>query len=352
MKNLCRSKPPERNAVVSSIVAVFAALFVMADQPPTVGSISGEVVNASRDDAPLGDTEIVLRVMLDGQFVIAAEGVTDEQGRFLFDNLPASEAYVYLPGANRQGVHYPGSRIRLSDSLPHARLKVPVHDAVTEPNPLVIRRHQITLRCNSDTIEVSESLLVDNPSQVTYVGDPGPEGGRATTLRLSIPSHFHRVTFAEEFFGSQFTLHQGQLVTDIPWTPGQRKLAFTYVVPRHEIDGLWQRRIDLPCQSLQIDVHSESANQIRCNLPRVAEVEPGLVRFTLDSSDETLPVGHLVELQLDRQPVSLASVGRWLALALLIVLVAATILIRSTRPPASESSSVDQPTTNDRSQAA
>lgn len=57
----------------------------------------------------------------------------------------------------------------------------------------------------------------------TYVGRPAHEGGRTATLRLSIPSDFHRTTFHKEFYGRQFTLIDGRLVTDIPWAPGHTK---------------------------------------------------------------------------------------------------------------------------------
>ena len=50
-----------------------------------------------------------------------------------------------LPGANRDGIHYPGPSVRLSSLLHRAQLRLAVHDAVTFPNPLVVRRHEIIL---------------------------------------------------------------------------------------------------------------------------------------------------------------------------------------------------------------
>lgn len=300
-------------------VAVLAALGY--DSPP-VGSIRGQVVNASRDEVPVGGAEIVLRVMLEGQFVIAAEGAADADGYFVFDNLPADPNYIYLPGANHQGVHYPSTRVRLSPRQPHAQVKVPIHETVREPNPLVLRRHEITIDSASDAVRVREKLVIDNDSQRTYVGQPAHEGGRAATLRLAIPANFRRVTFEQEFYGRQFTLIDQQLVTDIPWTPGQRELTFSYVLPNEDRNRVWQRRLDLPCQQLRIEVRTDAPEQVSANLGVTPiHTEHGLL---LESTGETLPAGHLLRVQLEAAPFSLASHGRWLALTLLLGLVGIT----------------------------
>jgi len=302
-----------------------SAVALMVQTPPVAGSISGVVVNASRDQAPVSNAEIVLRVKLEGQFVIAAEGVADDEGRFLFDNLPVSADYIYLPGANRNGVHYPGSRVRLTAETPHARVKLPVHDTVAEPNPLVLRRHDIILQPEPDALRVTETLLIENPSDRTYVGKPAQSDGRAATLRLSIPADFRRTTFSNEFYGRQFTVFDGRLVTDIPWTPGVRELAFTYVLPNEDRNRVWERPLDLPCDHLRITVDTEVPDEVVCNLTGETSQTPGSVTF--ESKGQTLPAGHVVRLQLERLPITLATYGRWLALAVLVILIATTSLI-------------------------
>jgi len=119
------------------------------------------------------------------------------------------------------------------------------------------------------------------------------------------------------------------LVTDIPWTPGQRELAFTYVLPNEDRNRVWQRPLDLPCDDLRIEIHTDNPDDVVCNLPRDSSQINGSVRFA--SSGKTLPAGHLVSLQLERLPISWATYGRWLALVLLVGLVAAASLIGTRR---------------------
>lgn len=309
---------------------LLAAGIALLGQPmPVAGSISGVVVNASLDGAPVGGADVVLRVRLEGEFVTAAETVTDAMGRFVFDDIPADSEYIYLPGANREGIHYPGPRVQLNAQTPHARVRLSVHDTVSEPSPLVLRRHDITLEPESDALRVTESLLIDNPSTLTYVGKPAHEGGRAATLRLAIPSDFRRTTFHSEFYGRQFTLIGGRLVTDVPWTPGKHELAFTYVLPNSQRERVWERPLDLPCEHLQLTVHTDTPEDVTCNLSPTGSREADTVTF--ESNAGTLPAGYVVRLQLGRLPVSLTAYGRWLALAILVLLVIATTLIGTRR---------------------
>ena len=319
--------------MVISQLTLAAVLLLCGLDMPGAGSIGGVVVNASRQGEPVGGAEVVLRVMMDGQFVIAAEGIADEQGRFLFDNIPADADYIYLPGANHDGIHYPASRVRLSAEGPHARVDLSVHETITTPNPLVVRRHHITIRPEAEAIRVTETLRIDNPSSETYVGQSRHEGGRATTLRLAIPSDFRRVTFGKEFYGRQFTVFEGALVTDIPWTPGERELAFTYVLPNDKNHALWKRPMDLRCEQLRIDVHSETPNEISCDHAMTSSRSEGVVTF--ESTEDSIPADHLICVQLQDASFSLANHGRWLALGTLLGLIVTTVLIRFRpgRPP-------------------
>ena len=140
-----------------------------ADAPADEGRIEGAVVRAV-DRSPIGGAEVVLRAKVGGEMTLVAETTADAQGRFLFDKLPADGSRVYLPGANRDGIHYPGPNVRLTGLRPRADVTLTVHDSIAFPNPLVVRRHEIVLTPREGALEVMESMLVDNPGPACYVG--------------------------------------------------------------------------------------------------------------------------------------------------------------------------------------
>ena len=307
---------------------LMACLALPAQVPQSEGVINGIVINASDSDAPLGEIDVFLRVKLDGQFIPVEKTTTDARGAFVFTRLPVGRDYQYRTGANRHGIHYPGPLVQLSSQRCYANVRLEVHDALTDSNPLVILRHEIIIHPKANALTVTESIMVDNPSSKSYVGQAATEGAEPVTLQLSIPSDFVRVTFNEEFFGRSFSLLDGKLVTGIPWPPGRRELKFTYVLPNTKSHRLWERPMDLPCSELHLCVRAANPNEVSCNL------EPGPVRqsgelteLSFQSSGGTLPPGHVIRVQLGYFPVPWMTYGRYPAPLVLIGLIAAASLV-------------------------
>ncbi len=298
------------------LLACLAAMN-QADDPP--GVISGAVVNLSRERAPAAGVEVALRTVVDGDFLLVAETVADERGRFRFEGLPVGDECTYVAGANHGEVHYPGPRLRLPERQAEANVEIGVYDAVSYPSPLVIRRHHIRLRSERAAIHVTEEILIENPTKVTFVGQPPPGGAEPVTLELSIPSNFERTTFQSEFFGRRFALIGGKLVTGIPWTPGRRELKFQYILPNDEQVFRWRRTVDLPCDALELCVENAQPEEVVCNLDSSQSQQPGELRFAM--GDKLLAQGDVIQLELGSLPVSLVATARWLALGGLVGLI-------------------------------
>jgi hypothetical protein len=298
-----------------------------ADEPK--GAIVGLVVNASRGNAPVPEAEVVLQVRIEGEFVPVEKTQAHADGRFRFESLPLDNDLLYLAGANRDGIHYPGQRIELTPSRSAAYVTIGVRDTVSQPNPLVIRRHEIVIRGEPGVLHVVEAMLVDNPGQTTYVGTQA-EGHEPVTFELGIPADFARLTFEEEYFGREFMAVEGQVVTGLPWTPGKRWLRYTYSIANEDAHRVWQRRIDLPCDDLRVRVQHRDPDEVTCNLPRTAAESAGEAMFT---TAERLPAGHVIQVEMGRLPLPWTRYARWWALATLLGTVGAAASIhRWSRP--------------------
>jgi hypothetical protein len=282
------------------------------------GTITGTVVNASAGKTPKSGAEVVLRAEIRGEYVICGQTVTDRQGRFVFRNLHQGDGYLYLPGANCGGIHFPGPRVQLTLQEPLADVVLSVYDSTSAPCPLVIRRQDISMRFQSGAILIAESIIVDNPSPQCYVGARAQECSEPITMQLSIPPKFERITFETEFFGKRFYLLGDKLVTSVPWPPGERELKFTYVLPVQQGYYLWQRPMDLPCEQLRVSVEKPDVDDISCNLSAAASAAPN--KAVYQSYGINLPKGRIVRIELGHLPVALMTYARRLAAALLLVL--------------------------------
>ena len=281
------------------------------------GTITGTVVNSSSGKTPISGAEVVLRAEVRGESVICGQTLADRQGRFVFHDLPQGNEYWYLPGANRDAVHFPGPRLHLTPQRPSADVELSVYDSISAPCPLVIRRQDISMRFQSGALSVTESIIVDNPTRRCYVGARSQDGGEPITMQLSIPPNFERITFQREFFGRRFCLLGDKLATSIPWPPGQRQLEFTYVLPVQQGFYLWQRPLDLPCEQLCLSIETPKVEDISCNLSAEPSSTPD--KAVYQSHGATLPKGYVVRVELGRLPVPFMTYARWLAAALLFV---------------------------------
>jgi hypothetical protein len=299
---------------------------------PEQGTLRGIVVNGSKSNSPAAGAEVVLQVEQDGVFVPVAQAASDERGEFLFSDLPLDDAGQFRAGASHEGVYYPGPRVRIHRDRPHASVQLVVYGTITTSSPLIARRHEFVVRGEAGALLVIETMLISNPQPGTWVGR-STGAGAPVTLRLAVPSDFQKVTFHKEFYGRRFMVHNSQLVTNIPWPPGDRELTFTYVVPRSGRQGLWSRSLDLPCSDVRVTVVSDGKGKIRCNLPRAPDGRAGAATYL--SSDTTLPAGHRIELVWGQGPVPFMATARWVALAVLGVLTLVLVLVVGRRTPMS-----------------
>jgi hypothetical protein len=298
------------------LVLLFAAFGQLDDPlPGPVGTIEGVVMNGTRDQRVGPGMQVVLRVEIDGQFVAVADCMTEADGSYRFNDIPVVAEVSYLPGANLGDVHYPGPRVRLTPDRPRAQVELKVFDEFAQPNPLVIRRHDVVIRSESGALRVSESLQIENPARGCYVGSSGFEQGSPVTLRLQIPPDFERATFRSEFFGRHFVWQDHALATRIPWPPGIRDLVFVYVIPNESARRVWLRRVDLPCHEMHITVYGSPPDEISCARFPDKEIHDDHVSF---ASYDQLPAGQMIELHLDGLPISLAVYLRIAAVLVLL----------------------------------
>jgi hypothetical protein len=298
---------------------ILAVTLTTTSGSPGTAIIEGVVVNGSSGASPVAGAEVVLLAGKDNQFKQIATTTADQHGCFLFDrrHLTPAPDLVYLPGAHWEGVHYPGPRLQLDPRGIPARVRLTVHDAVASPCPLIAEVHEIDINVRRGALEVTEILVVDNPSSATFVGAADAKAPKMapTTLSLWIPDGVSQITFNKEFDARNFRLVDGRLITNVPWPPGKRQLAFVYQLPVGSNQFLFERPLDLPCMQARIAVTGQCSEELTCNLPKITGPNP--IPFGFASVGRKLPAGYTLQLQMGQLSVSWVVYARWVAMLLL-----------------------------------
>lgn len=321
---------PTAHAAAVALLAwlVWPAGTVAALEPASVpsqadlpGKVGGLVVDGSHRDQPLAGASVVLRGVVDNQLVPLAETTADEHGHFEFTDLPVSPAALYVAGVNRDGVHYPGPRLALFPDHVEERVRLVAYEGLRHPSPLVAVRHDIDIQASAQFLEITESIVVMNPTLRGFIGDPG-QVAEPTTLELRPFPGFETVTFHNESLGRQFSAHDHRLTTSLPWPPGQRDIRFTYRIPLDSSTVRLQRLLTLPCRELRIRCTGVDTTATSCNLPGLtSQHEQASVTFTLEHAQ--LPADQLLELSLGGLSLPWQRHLKWLAVGALLLLVLA-----------------------------
>ncbi len=154
--------------------AALAGTVLAWSMPATAvaGTIQGTVVNTSSGTAVPCQVAVILQVQVKGAVRRLSRGnLRQARPASVSSELPAGNGVVYLAGATRHGIFYPGPRIRLTDLQPLASTELSVCDAVASPSPLVLKKMDVTIRPETGLLKVTESLLLENPSHTCYVGE-------------------------------------------------------------------------------------------------------------------------------------------------------------------------------------
>jgi hypothetical protein len=314
-----KSQEDEMHALI--VLSVCLAI----DGMEPLGVITGVAVNGTAGGVPLAGCQIVLRASQNGSFEPIAETTTDSNGRFSFTDLPLDEKVIYLPGANRHDVHYPGARVRLHPNRQTANVNLTAFDAIESPCPLVMRRHDIEIRPGTEFIAVAETLVIDNRTLTAYVGQ-ATDDRPAVTLRLSLPDTLEQITFEREFHGRNFQLQEKMLSTDIPWRPGTQELKFMYRLPTDPKHPLFLRQLELPTDHVVIRVVTSDTSRPACNIPRINGNDQNTATYEYRDSEHPLPPGYTIELRLGEMPLGFADYARSTATLLLCALILGTVM--------------------------
>jgi hypothetical protein len=155
----------------------------------------------------------------------------DEHGAAVLEDLPIVMGVVPLVRVEYKGLTYQEAGPQMDASNRESSIDVKVYDT-TEQMPAwrIPMRHVIATPSPSG-VAVTELVVIDNPSDKTWLGKEPDEKGNRPTVELTLPENTKEVTLESGFHGWCCTSFEGRtLHIKMPMMPGQASFRFSYKV--------------------------------------------------------------------------------------------------------------------------
>lgn len=164
----------------------------------------------------------------------------DESGLAMVTDLPVGLGIRPVVRIRHAGVYYQQLGEPLDIANPVASMEVVVFEVTpTVPAWKVVLR-QLMFERKESSVLIAETVVVDNPTDSSWLGGDADTQGRRTTVSLAIPSGASDIQLEKGFHGWCCTeFKDSNLNIQMPLMPGRTTFQFAYALPSP--DG----RIDL-----------------------------------------------------------------------------------------------------------
>ena len=257
---------------ISLTIGVFllVAMPVRADEH----QISGRVVNLTPDATSPAGLQVVLTVFENGEPIGQLATFTQEDGSFVFEDIPRIAGLGYLFQLQYQGAQYrfqsdPGSTVPV---------EIAVYEPTSELSSLSVLDDTIMVTREPGQYEqltVRQVVRVRNETLETFVPSFGDAGaGMMNFLRVSMPAGFNEMTVRSDLQGGQvIPVERGVgITTAIP--PGIHAIVFAYSAPYDQPDLIFEPLYPLGADSVRVLVREDVGRLIG---PEIKEEESVIV---------------------------------------------------------------------------
>lgn len=257
-------------------LGIAAATFMLTAMPAWADEheISGRVVNLTPDAAPPPDLQIILTIFEGTEPIGQLATTTDENGAFVFGEIPRLAGLGYLFQLQYQGAQY---RFQL-DPGATVPVQIAIYEPTSELSSLSVLDDTIMVTREPGQYEqltVRQVVRVRNETLSTFVPSfGGAEAGMMNFLRVSMPAGFREMTVRSDLQGGQvIPVDRGVgITTAIP--PGIHAIVFAYAAPYDQSDLIFEPLYPLGAESVRVLVREDVGQLIG---PDIREEESVIV---------------------------------------------------------------------------
>jgi hypothetical protein len=196
------------------------------------GTLAIRAIQGTKGAPEVGVAEIAVILFHRNQPVWQMTSSLDDHGVAVINTIPVVMAVRPVVRVKYGGVLYQDSAPEMDPDHREASVNVTVYQTTDEaPVWHVAMRHLVATRADN-MINVSETVVVENPSDKTWLGAPPDARDRRATVVLALPENTTDVQLETGFFGWSDTAFAARnLIVQMPLMPGKTTYRYSYRVP-------------------------------------------------------------------------------------------------------------------------
>ncbi len=299
------------------------------------GRITGSVVNGTKQDTIMAGIDIEVQKYSGANLLDSVQGLTDEEGRFDFQDLEANPNFAYYLRAVYKEIGYSSEPVVLYTDNPSRSIDLKVYEKSEDPSRVLIDNYHIIIRHGFSGLEVQEILSVRNGVPYTYVGNG------ESTLEITLPEGAENFSLGPGYEWLDFSILDSIVKFSVPVGPDGDTIVYYYDLEVDKQSYGFTRKMNYPAEKLDIILMVPGAgirsDQLETGQSFIVEGEPydHLI-------GENLKQDFLLDLVIEKLPVTgvnFMKAGLLAGFAFLISAVLIFILVFVKRNLRSESSS-------------
>jgi len=211
------------------------------------GRVEGQVVSASGGEVPAGLT-VTLYGFDQMQQSFSAEAEVDEEGRYIFEEVPMPEGRAFLASLEVDGVAYSSDIAVVDAETTNMVLILPYYETTSDASQLTVDRlHLLFEYLEPETLRVVEMYIISNPGDSIVVA---AEEGQSV-LQYALPEEATNLQFQDGAVGERYVEMQGGFGDLAVVRPGagQHQVIYSYDLP-YKSDLDFKHPVDLPVDAL------------------------------------------------------------------------------------------------------
>ncbi len=334
--------------VISLLLATLMPLAATAGKAPQKATLTGRVLNGSRDNQPVAGQEVVLYTLINGKEVNAPrpKTVTDASGRFVFRDLEIGKSRAYYPLTYNGSVEYSGKLIKADSSRLQLESDIILYESTSSDSAITTEMHHVIVEPgNGGMLKVTELYLFSNRNNYTYAGQfPIPNSKeKFVVLQVQVPEEATEVKYGGDLMSCCAVINGNEIIDTMPFKPGRRQIFLSYLLPYDGTSLAFSRPLYHPVKAFDLfftdPIRLQAFRVQRADSPEATAADNRTERVQFNGKN----YNHFTVRSLDKgSRFELAFAGlpeaprdyRWLAPVALIAMIVFVFAARRRRTPA------------------